>query len=92
MFGIFAKNSDIGENNSLPPLIILGGTAQTINSYSPHILHISKYRRLIIPELRCQGVTTSLKPELATIQQHCEDFQRFINELKIDKIDFVVGK
>ena len=46
---------DIGQDDILPPLVILGGTAQTINSYGPHILNISKSRRLIIPELRCQG-------------------------------------
>ena len=43
---------DIGDDRNKPAIIILGGTAQTISTFNPHVRPISKTRRLIIPELR----------------------------------------
>ena len=45
---------DIGTDTSLPPLVIIPGTAQTAATFSPHLRQIAKTRRLIIPEIRSQ--------------------------------------
>lgn len=70
---------DIGTDSSLPPLVLLCGTAQTVNTFSPHFRQISKHRRLIILELRCQGLTELLS-EYGTIDQHVKDFHQIIVE------------
>ena len=53
---------DIGTDTSLPPLVIIPGTAQTAATFSPHLRQIAKTRRLIIPEIRSQvnysGITS----------------------------------
>jgi alpha/beta hydrolase fold len=68
---------DIGTDYLKPPLVILCGTAQTVNTFSPHFRQISKERRLIIIELRCQGMTELLS-EYGTIDQHVKDFHEII--------------
>ena len=68
---------DIGTDSLKPPLVILCGTAQTVNTFSPHFRQISKERRLIIIELRCQGMTELLS-EYGTIDQHVKDFHEII--------------
>ena len=68
---------DMGTDSIKPPLVILCGTAQTVNTFSPHFRQISKERRLIIIELRCQGMTELLS-EYGTIDQHVKDFHKII--------------
>ena len=68
---------DMGTDSVKPPLVILCGTAQTVNTFSPHFRQISKERRLIIIELRCQGMTELLS-EYGTIDQHVKDFHKII--------------
>ena len=76
---------DIGNDNSLPPILILGGTAQTISTFYPHVRPISRARRLIIPELRCQG-ETDLLSQYATIQQHIKDLDILLKIINVYKI------
>ena len=68
---------DMGVDSTHPPLVLLCGTAQTVNTFSPHFRQISKQRRLIIVELRCQGMTELLS-EYGTIDQHVKDFHQII--------------
>ena len=68
---------DMGTDSIKPPLVILCGTAQTVNTFSPHFRQISKERRLIIIELRCQGMTELLS-EYGTIDQHVKDFHKIV--------------
>lgn len=68
---------DMGTDLTQPPLVLLCGTAQTVNTFSPHFRQISKQRRLIILELRCQGMTELLS-EYGTIDQHVKDFHQII--------------
>ena len=68
---------DIGTDSLKPPLVLLCGTAQTVKTFSPHFRQISKERRLIIIELRCQGMTELLS-EYGTIDQHVRDFHEIV--------------
>ena len=76
---------DRGVDNMRPPLVLLGGTAQTIDTFTPHINQISKTRRLIIPELRGQG-RTELDPHLCTIQQQVTDVNTFLKKLGVNEV------
>lgn len=49
--------------------MLIPGSAQTIMSWGPHVKALSKWRRVIIPEYRCQGLITSLKPEFSSMSQ-----------------------
>jgi len=78
-----------------PPLVLLAGTAQTIGTYAGHIRQIGSTRRLIIPELRCQG-RTDLLPQYGTIEQLARDVVDIleilgIKEQKIDLCGFSFG-
>lgn len=66
-----------------PPLVLIGGTAQSINSWVGHMHALSKDRRLIIYEARGQGKTTGLDLEKASIQTHIEDFRRVHSALAL---------
>jgi len=77
---------DVGTDRSLPPLVIIPGTAQTAATFAPQFRHLSKTRRLIIPEIRSQG-RTELLSEYCTIDQHVEDFYRiFVDHMEITKV------
>jgi hypothetical protein len=76
---------DLGTDKSNVPLVILVGTAQTVNSFSPHHRQIAKTRRLIIIELRCQGMTELLS-EYGSIEQHVKDFILIMNVLGLNSI------
>lgn len=80
--------SDVDKSN-LPPLIILPGTAQCIQTFQPHINVFSRYTRTLILELRCQG-QTELLSEYSNTQQHVDDFCSILAELNI-KSCCVVG-
>ena len=75
---------------SYPPVVVLGGTAQTISTFIPHIRHLSATRRLIIPELRCQGQTELLSYN-GTMRQHVTDVENILNALEIDQSVDLVG-
>ena len=77
-----------GGNKQLRPLLLLAGTAQTIGTYAGHIRELSNDRRLIIPELRCQG-KTELLPEHANIEQHTKDLLQLLDRLGLEKVDLV---
>lgn len=77
-------------NTTHPPLIIIGGTAQTISTYSQHIKQLSKFRRVLMPEMRCQGTMTELDPTHGNIDRHCIDFVSFLKAVNISTpIDFL---
>jgi len=76
---------DKGTDKEHPPLVLLAGTAQTIDTYTPHINQISKTRRLIIPELRGQG-RTELNPEVCTIEQQVQDLDLILTKLGIENV------
>eukprot|EP01039_Chlorochromonas_danica_P010008 gene10010-11068_t len=67
------------------PILLLGGTAQTVNSFTLHISQIARHRRLIIPELRGQG-KTELSSEFATMGQHVQDVCDIIKALGLRKV------
>ena len=69
-----------------PPLLLIGGTAQTVNSFTPHIQKVSATRRLIIPELRGQG-RTSLDTSSISMGQYISDIKTFSSELGLDCVD-----
>ena len=73
-----------------PPVVVLGGTAQTISTFIPHIRHFSAHRRLIIPELRCQGQTELLSYN-GTMRQHVTDVENILHALDIDQSVDLVG-
>lgn len=78
---------DFGVQNDKPPLVYLGGTGQTIDTFGPHIRLLSKERRIIVPELRCQG-KTDLLSDCCTMAQHILDFEAILKNLDItDKVD-----
>jgi 3-oxoadipate enol-lactonase len=81
---------DIGENKdpSLPPLVVLCGTAQTVNTYTQHLRALTASRRVIIPELRCQG-STQLLSEFGSMEQHCNDFINILDNLQLRTVDLV---
>jgi 3-oxoadipate enol-lactonase len=82
-----SKSEHCTTTTPYPPLILLGGTAQTISTFSPHFKHIAKSRRLILPELRCQGQTELLSRN-GTISQHISDFELILKELNVtEKVD-----
>ncbi|RYH19593.1 alpha/beta hydrolase [archaeon] len=69
-----------------PPLVIVGGTAQTINTYTMHIKPIAKSRRLVIIEMRGQG-STELQSQYATMRQHVSDLHSITDALGIQAMD-----
>ena len=79
---------DIGNDSSNPPIVYLGGTAQTIQSFSLHTRAFSNSRRLIIPELRGQG-RTDLLPQYCFIDRHCKDFVALMEILNVTEVHLV---
>jgi len=73
---------DVGDRDDQNPIVFLGGTAQSIDTFSCHVRAMSKSRRLIVPELRCQG-ETKLLSEYATIQQHVDDVEQLLTHLGV---------
>lgn len=74
------------QDAALPPLVVLGGTAQTIDTYAPHINQIAKTRRLIIPELRGQG-RTELDPLGCSLLQLTDDLSNILDGLGVEQVD-----
>ena len=71
------------------PIVILLGTGQTIQTFSPHFRHFSKYSRLIIPELRRQGKTELLIQD-CSMNQHIIDLEYILKGLNVSKC-YIVG-
>lgn len=80
---IFDTEPKVDNGNS--PLIILLGTAQSIQTWAPHVNHFSRNRRLIIPELRGQGETMLLS-EHADLNQQIIDLHRLIQTLGLTRV------
>jgi 3-oxoadipate enol-lactonase len=76
---------DKGEENDLPPIVLLGGTGQTVDTFTPHISQITKSRRLIVPELRGQG-RTQLDTSLCNMRQQVRDLKHVLDRLDIKKV------
>ena len=70
------------------PIVLLTGTAQTLDSYFPHFKYFSSYSRLIILELRGQG-KTELASECATMDQHLHDMKAIFDLLNLDKFHII---
>lgn len=77
--------SEISQSNT--PLVLLCGTAQTVETWTSHLKHLSKNRRLIIPELRCQGKETNLHTEVDSLNQYILDLDAFLKTLNLKSID-----
>lgn len=60
-----------------PPLMLIGGTAQVINSWVGHTSAFAKDRRFIIYEARGQG-RTELDLAGASMATHVEDFEKCV--------------
>eukprot|EP00602_Paraphysomonas_sp_CaronLab_P006473 CAMPEP_0185034740 /NCGR_PEP_ID=MMETSP1103-20130426/24866_1 /TAXON_ID=36769 /ORGANISM="Paraphysomonas bandaiensis, Strain Caron Lab Isolate" /LENGTH=274 /DNA_ID=CAMNT_0027571517 /DNA_START=258 /DNA_END=1079 /DNA_ORIENTATION=+ len=74
------------KNCGYPPLIILCGTAQSIQTWAQHVKQFSRERRVIIPELRCQG-STELLSHYGNLQQQISDIRAFLLRKNIYKVD-----
>lgn len=79
---------DFGEATKNVPMLLLGGTSQTINSFSQHYKALSKQNRILSPELRCQG-KTELLSKCGTMGQQCQDVIQLMDLLEIEKANFV---
>lgn len=73
---------DIGARDDPYPIVMLAGTGQTIDTFGPHIRAFSRTRRLIIPELRCQGATELLS-QFGSIDQQVRDLRDILSNLGI---------
>lgn len=69
------------------PLLLLCGTCQTIDTWSPHVEGLCAGRRLIIPELRCIGKNTELLPQFESLHQYAEDIAQFLEKIDISEVD-----
>lgn len=67
--------------------MLIPGSAQTITSWGPHVKALSKWRRLIIPEFRCQGVTTTLRSRYSSMAQLVQDLDRLVEHLGVQQVD-----
>lgn len=79
------SGEDLGAGRT--PLMILGGTAQTIDTYTGHFRELGKgERRLIVVELRNQGKTQLLSAH-GHMDQLVEDVAALLRALKINQVD-----
>lgn len=63
------------------PLVLIGGTAQLLNGWVGHLQAFSIDRDVLVFESRCQGVTTTLSTERASLDVHTEDIRRLLEEI-----------
>ena len=82
------------------PIVLIGGTAQTINSLLGHHAPLANMsgRGLLQYELRGQGTTTTLPLDDCSLARHVEDFDAvlsahsdFTNDGKVDLCGFSFG-
>ena len=83
-----AANGASGEGSAgQTPLMIIGGTAQTIDTYTGHLRELAGgKRRLIIPELRNQGKTQLLSAH-GHMAQHVDDVVALLRALNVPTVD-----
>lgn len=88
--GLHIYDQEARNESGHPPLIILSGTAQSIQTWAPHVNHFSKNRRLIIPELRGQGATELLSKhgDLNQQIQDLHELTRCLGLTEIGKLTF----
>ena len=65
------------DSSATPPLVLLGGTAQTINGWVGHHKQLSADRQFLQYELRGQGRTT-LNLSDCSLKQHIADFEELV--------------
>jgi pimeloyl-ACP methyl ester carboxylesterase len=70
------------------PVVILCGTAQSIQTWSSHLRYFSSLTRFVIPELRCQG-STELLSSSSSLSQHVEDLYQFLQLKELKKINLI---
>lgn len=68
-----------------PPLVLLGGTGQTINTFTPHIQGLRRQRRLVIVEMRGQG-RTSLDSAHCNMPQLMQDLRTILHAIGIEQM------
>jgi len=70
-----------GSPNGYPPVVLLGGTAQTINSWVSHFPGLSQEREVLVVELRGQGAGNDLLPPFDVgLQAQVLDLEEFFQE------------
>ena len=58
-----------------PPLVLIGGTAQWIDSWTGHLKALARQRQVLLYETRGQGgATSSLDVSCCDLRTHAEDF------------------
>ena len=58
-----------------PPLVLIGGTAQWIDSWTGHLRALARERQVLLFECRGQGgATSSLDVSCCDLRTHAEDF------------------
>lgn len=70
------------------PLVVLVGTAQSIQTWSSHLRYFSSVTRFVIPELRCQG-STELLSSSSSLSQHVEDLYQFLQLKELKRINLI---
>ncbi len=61
-----------------PPLVLFGGTAQTINGWVGHHKPLAEGRTLLQYDLRGQGRMTSLSIADCSLRRHVADFEELV--------------
>jgi pimeloyl-ACP methyl ester carboxylesterase len=82
-----ADSGDSETHTTKVPLLLIPGSAQTIHSWGPHVKALSKWRRIIIPEFRCQGLATTLRPEFSSVTQLVADLSALIAHIGLSECD-----
>ena len=83
---LLGPRSTRSENANRPPLVLLGGTAQWIDSWTGHLSALSTKRQVLIYETRGQGgafADGSLSLEDAGLPQHAKDFREVVREARL---------
>jgi pimeloyl-ACP methyl ester carboxylesterase len=81
-------NPSCGLEGDRVPLVLLCGTAQTIESWAMHIKPLAATgRRIIIPELRCQGHLTDLSTDHVSYDRYIDDIKSFLTIVDAKCVD-----
>jgi len=76
------------EPRGLPPLLLLGGTAQTVNSWIAHYDVLSRNRDVVALELRGQGpANPQLPPTNAGLSVQVDDLRSFLSSAGLVRVD-----
>ena len=84
---LFSDSGATADKSNTVPLLLIPGSAQGIDTWSPHVRPLIRSRRLIIPELRCHGVTTTLLSAPSTVEQLASDIQALVEQLGVPEVD-----